>query len=110
MLEESLDTILGYLIITDYVELTKNDSSAIWQIDDTQELLKIKLDYTEETGSAKIIWIYNSQYNLIACQFIASSSSGTGILTSSAKVTFSYEPWSGTITPPSDLDSYVTQL
>ena len=102
--KETFEPMMEYVEIDYYIEESKNTPEAKWYIDDASENIKIKLDYNDSDGArAKIIWIYNAEYKLSAFEVVLSQTYKTG----SAKITFSFEPWSGTITPPTDLDSYI---
>lgn len=85
------------------------DSESQWYLDDTQELLKIKVEFNDyEMGEGKAVWVYDSQYNLNAFLFSSSTTSTINGLETKADVRISFEPWSGEIYLPSDLDSYRT--
>ncbi len=88
---------------------SQTDSEYQWYLDDTQELLKIKIEFNDyEMGEGKAVWVYDSQYNLNAFLFSSSTTSTINGQETKADVRISFEPWSGEIYLPSDLDSYRT--
>ena len=101
-LAETLDPIMEYMSIENFVALTRVNT-AKWCIDDTSDVLKIKLEYKESNENLKTIWIFNAEYKLTAFSITASESVENY---STTKTTFSFQPWTGTIETPGDLDEY----
>lgn len=63
------------------------------------EIIFSSSNQKSEQQSIERIWIYDKEYNLVACY--------SQMKVYGMKMIESYTPWSGTITPPDDLDSYV---
>lgn len=83
------------------------DSGYQWYLDDTQELLKLKIEFNNyEMGECQAVWVYDSQYNLNAFLFDSSTTTTANGQETKAYARMSFESWSGEIYPPSDLDSY----
>lgn len=83
------------------------DSGYQWYLDDTQEFLKLKIEFNDyEMGECEAVWVYDSQYNLNAFLFDSSITTTVNGQETKADARMSFESWSGEIYPPSDLDSY----
>ena len=101
-LAQTFDPIMEYMAIENFVALTR-DYTAKWYIDDTSDVLKIKLEFKESNENLKTIWIFNAKYKLTAFSITVSESVENY---STTKTTFSFQPWTGTIETPDDLDEY----
>ncbi len=96
-------------------DASSEEVTITWYMDaSTSDYTKIKFVYTTEEeglqGSSNIIWVYDGQKNLIAYSDSWDSSIAYSDSWDSSDDRESGEmsivPWSGTITPPSDLNTY----
>ena len=77
-------------------------------VDDKTDVKKIKIEFESSTeGTGKAVFVYNAQYKLIALSYDISLEINTGDTSTKISAGFSIEPWSGSISTPTDLDTYV---
>ncbi len=90
------------------LDMLEDREGVKWYIEDKEDLKKIKVDYAQENmGEIKVCLVYNAQFKLIAMLYELRLYISLGTDTMGVQLKMSVEPWIGTISLPTDLDTYI---
>ena len=93
--------------ISEVLDMMEGAEGVKWYVEDKEDSKKIKVEYAdEEMGEVKVILVYNGQYKLIAVSYEMSMSMTMGEETMTMNLNMTVEPWSGSISLPTDLNTY----
>jgi hypothetical protein len=97
--------------INDFLEDLSLNPNVKCFVDDKTDVKKIKIEFESSTeGTGKAVFVYNAQYKLIALSYDISLEMNLGDTNTKISADFTFEPWSGSISTPTDLDTYDSDI